>query len=175
VIHSYVFVCIFSLLSLHKGKVARWDHLPVCPLSTSEPIGRFLWNSVGGTCRWKSRSFSHPKMADVQTFEMEASLAPVSVGPWHFVCWQIFGEWTTFNKTTFVENQKYENSERWKVKIHILFCGENSWAVAFKRMKFWTLKGHAHASFIWIILCDGVFLDMAVFRNYEDMLGQTLN
>jgi hypothetical protein len=48
VIHSYLFVCIFSLLSLHKEKVARWDHLPVCPLSTSEPIGRFLWNSVGG-------------------------------------------------------------------------------------------------------------------------------
>jgi hypothetical protein len=58
-------------------------------------------------------------MADVQTFEVDANLAPVNVGPWNFVFCYIFRGLTTFNKTTFAKNEKYEHGGWLKFKI---FC-----------------------------------------------------
>jgi hypothetical protein len=88
----------FSLLS-SKRKV-RLMRSPIClsvcsPLITFEPIGRYLWNSVGRSCHWRwprrrtfySRTFNHSKMVDVQTSEMDATLAPVNVRTWNFVHW----------------------------------------------------------------------------------------
>jgi hypothetical protein len=50
-----LYVSIFRLLSKKKkkGKWCLWDHQSVCvPLITFEPIGRFVWNSVGRSCHW---------------------------------------------------------------------------------------------------------------------------
>jgi hypothetical protein len=66
-------------------------------------------------------------MADFQTSEVDAKLAPVNMGPWNFVYWYILKGWTTFNETIFVKNKKYEHGGRLNVKIHSLFCGDNSW------------------------------------------------
>jgi hypothetical protein len=66
--------------------------LSVCvsPLITFEPIGRSLWNSVERSCHWRwprRRTFNHSKIADVQTSEVDAKLAPVNMGPWNLVYW----------------------------------------------------------------------------------------
>jgi hypothetical protein len=45
-----------------------------------------------------------------------------------------------------------------KVKIHILFYGENSWAIALSQMKFCTLKDHGHTyKFYLNYYFDGAF------------------
>jgi hypothetical protein len=36
---------------------------------------------VTSRLQFQSRSFNHSKMADVETFEVDAKFAPVSVGP----------------------------------------------------------------------------------------------
>jgi hypothetical protein len=58
-------------------------------------------------------------MEDVQTSHVNAILAPLNIGPWNFVCSQFFKGQTTFNKTIFIRNQKYERGGRLKIKIRI--------------------------------------------------------
>jgi hypothetical protein len=41
----------------------------------------------------------------------------------------------SFKSDHFCE-KKYEHGGRLKVKINILFCGENSWTVALRQLKF---------------------------------------
>jgi hypothetical protein len=100
-------------------------------------------------------------MAVVQTSGVEAKLATVNVRPWNFVCWQMFEGWTNITGTIFVKNQKCERGGRLKVKIHVLFYGDNSWNVALREIKFGTVKDHGHSistSFILIFtLFDEVF------------------
>jgi hypothetical protein len=83
-------------------------------------------------------------MVGFQATEMDAKLAPVNLGPYSFVWRQILRRWTTFYKTTFTRFQKYERGRRLKVKIHILFYGENSWTVTLRQTKFCALKDHGH-------------------------------
>jgi hypothetical protein len=64
--------------------------------------------------------------------------------------------WTTFNKSAFLKNQKYEHGGLFKVKMHILFCGDAPLTVALKRMKFCTVNTDISKSCIWNIF-DGVF------------------
>jgi hypothetical protein len=59
-------------------------------------------------------------------------------------CADIFRWWTTCNTATVAIIQKYEYGRRLKVKIHILFYGENSWTVALSQMEFCRLKDHGH-------------------------------
>jgi len=40
---------------------------------------------------------------DFQTTEVNAKFAPVNVGSWIFLCWQIFNGWTFFSDTTLCE------------------------------------------------------------------------
>jgi hypothetical protein len=73
----------------------------------------FLWktkytNVVGG---WKLQIVFYGDNSiwqwDFETTEVDAKFVPVKMGPWNFVCWQIFRGWTTlFSKTTFVKNKK---------------------------------------------------------------------
>jgi hypothetical protein len=42
----------------------------------------------------------------------------------------------------FVKNKKYERGGRLKVKVHILFYGDNSWTVAVGQMKFGIVEDH---------------------------------
>jgi hypothetical protein len=46
------------------------------------------------------RSFQMWRWWEFETFELDAKIAPLSLGPWNLVFWQIFIRWTTFNKTT---------------------------------------------------------------------------
>jgi hypothetical protein len=101
-------------------------------------------------------------MADVQTSEVNAKLAPVTVGPWNVVFWQIFRGWTTFNKTTFAKVQKYEHGGQLIVKIHILLYGQNSLTVALSQMKFCTLQDHGQPYKFYLN-----HYYTAVFRNYN--------
>jgi hypothetical protein len=43
-----------------------------------------------------------------------------------------------------VRNKKYECGGRLKVKLHILFYGDNSWTVSFSQMKFGIVEDHGH-------------------------------
>jgi hypothetical protein len=52
---------------------------------------------------------------------------------------------TTFNNRISVKPQKYKRGRQLKVKIHILFYGDNSRTVALKKMKLGTVKYHGHA------------------------------
>jgi hypothetical protein len=58
----------------------------------------------------------------------------------NFLCWQIFRGWTTFNETTYARIQKYEHGGQLKIKINILFYGDNSWTVALQQINFFRLK-----------------------------------
>jgi hypothetical protein len=55
-----------------------------------------------------------------------------------------FQGWTSFNETIFVKNKKYEHGGRFNVKIHSLFCGDNSWTVALRQMNFGIIRDHGH-------------------------------
>jgi hypothetical protein len=41
---------------------------------------------------------------------------------------------------SFARNQKYEHGEWFKIKIHILFCGDNLRSAALRKIKFCTVK-----------------------------------
>jgi hypothetical protein len=69
-------------------------------------------------------------MADVQTSEVDAKLAPVIVGPWHFVCCKTLKGWTALNNTILVKRKTYALLSRLKVEIRILFYGNNSCTTA---------------------------------------------
>jgi hypothetical protein len=63
------------------------------------------------------------------------------------------------NETSFVQNKKCEHGGRLNVKIHSLFCGDNSWTVVLRQMNFGIEEiMDIHISFIWIIvLFDALF------------------
>jgi hypothetical protein len=64
----------------------------------------------------------------------------------------------------------------WKLKIYISFYGSNSWAIALRQIKLGAVKDHGHTtSFIWIIIFFDKALNMAMLRNFDVMLLQTLN
>jgi hypothetical protein len=70
----------------------------------------------------------------------------------------------------------YEHGGQLKVKIHILFYGDNSWTVALSQKKFGTIEDHDKPTrFIWfIILFDRAF-KYADGENFGVMWGQMLN
>jgi hypothetical protein len=45
-------------------------------------------------------------------------------------------------ETIFVKNKKYERGGQLKFKLHILFCGENSWTVAVSKIRFGIVEDH---------------------------------
>jgi hypothetical protein len=71
-------------------------------------------------------TINHFKVLDVQTSEMDGKLAPVDMGQLNFLCRQIFKRRTTFNENFFVKNRTCERGGRFKVKIYVLFHGNNS-------------------------------------------------
>jgi hypothetical protein len=60
-------------------------------------------------------------MADIQTSEVEARLAPVKVGPLNFVSWNSFRGWEISNEITFAKDQKYEHGGQLNVQ-KLTFC-----------------------------------------------------
>jgi hypothetical protein len=62
---------------------------------------------------------------------------------------------TTSSRNIFVENQKDTRVEGdWLLKIYILFCGDSSWTVALRQIKFGKVKDHGHSYkldyyFVW--------------------------
>jgi hypothetical protein len=75
---------------------------------------------------------------------------------------------TTFNMTTFARIQTYERGRWLKVKIHILFYGQNSWTAALGQMKYCTLKDHGHTYKCYLNRYSLMeLLNMAVFQNFE--------
>jgi hypothetical protein len=65
-------------------------------------------------------------MADVQTSEVDAKLAPVNVGPLNFVYDRSSKDEQLLIRPFFVKNKKYEHGGRLNIKIRSLFCGDNS-------------------------------------------------
>jgi hypothetical protein len=58
---------------------------------------------------------------------VDAKLAQVKVGPLNFVHFYRPSKDEQLSiKTIFVKNKKYEHGGRLNVKIHCLFCGDNS-------------------------------------------------
>jgi hypothetical protein len=138
-----------------------------------EPVSTVLWSSVGKSWRKMTSkpyflipSFSHSKMVDVQTSELDTKLAPVSVGLWYFVWWKVFKWWTTLYKLIFCENKKKkcEYGGQLKVKIRILLYGYNSWttAVCYSERSF-TYRQILYGS----LYCMMKLLSMAVVQNFE--------
>jgi hypothetical protein len=46
-----------------------------------------------------------------------------------------------------LQKQRYEHGGRLKIKIQVLFCGENSLTTALRQMKFGTVKYHVHDNY----------------------------
>jgi hypothetical protein len=44
----------------------------------------------------------------------------------------------------FCQNKKYEHGGQFNVKIHSLFCGNNSWTVALRQINIGVVKDHGH-------------------------------
>jgi hypothetical protein len=62
-----------------------------------------------------------------------------------------------------------------EVRIHILFYGDNSWIVALRQIKFYSVKDYRYTykfNLNHCFLTD--LMNMAVVRNFEAILGQTL-
>jgi hypothetical protein len=82
-----------------------------------------------------------------------------------------------FIKIIFAGNQTHEHGGRFIFKIHILFHGDNSWIVALKTNEVW----FSERSWTCLqVLFESLFsstkiLNMAIVRNYEIILGQSLN
>jgi hypothetical protein len=64
-----------------------------------------------------------------------------------------------------VKNEKYKREWRLKVKIHILFYGDNSCTVALRQMKFGTLRDHGHTNkfYMTFFVEDFKYGDIAKF------------
>jgi hypothetical protein len=63
-----------------------------------------------------------------------------------------------------------------KVKIHILFYGENSLTVALRQIKFGIVKDYGHASKLFSALFSLMnVVNMAMVQSSEVMLAQMLN
>jgi hypothetical protein len=65
-------------------------------------------------------------MMDVQTSEVDAELEPVNLRSCCLFLWQLLKGWTTFSQTISMKDKKYEGGGRMKVKINILFYGDNA-------------------------------------------------
>jgi hypothetical protein len=71
----------------------------------------------------------------------------------------------------------YERGERLNVQIHILFCGDNSWTVALRQIKFgavkdrgYTYQCHSNHYFVWWSFSVRRWCEM-----FRLCLGQTLD
>jgi hypothetical protein len=53
----------------------------------------------------------------------------------------------------FCKNKKYEHSDRLNVKIHSLFCGDNSWTVALRQMNFGIVRDLGHTYKFYLNHC----------------------
>jgi hypothetical protein len=63
-----------------------------------------------------------------------------------------------------------------EVGIHILYCGDNSRAVALTQVKFSTVKDHGRTYNIFeSLFYFKKLVNMAIVENVEVMLGQALN
>jgi hypothetical protein len=71
------------------------------------------------------------------------------------------------------KTKKYEHGGRLNVKIHSLFCGDNSGTVALRQMNFGAVRDHGHTyKFYESLFCLTQFLlNIAMVRNVEVMLG----
>jgi hypothetical protein len=80
---------------------------------------KVTWFSI-----FKSCSFNHSKMADVQTFEVDVKLSPVSTVPWNVVFWVSRDEQLLIRP--FVWNKKNTNFVCvWKLKFVFFMHGTN--------------------------------------------------
>jgi hypothetical protein len=73
-------------------------------------------------------------MADVQTFELDWKLYPVNTERLNFVLIDLQSKSNFY--WDYLCGEEYERRRQLNVKIHILFCGDNSWTVALKQKKF---------------------------------------
>jgi hypothetical protein len=131
-------------LHLDKRSIVHWKIVDI-PTSCIEIIIFF------------NRPFEY---GDGGIFKLLRSMWNLQQSTWgHKILYaDIFRGWTTFNKITFVRIQKYEHGWRFKVTIHILFYGENSWTVALSQSFVHLIMMDVTTSFIWIIIFfDGAF------------------
>jgi hypothetical protein len=107
-----------------------------CVLPNNFWINRFLYGDHAIEGDLGARSLNHSKMVDVKTWDVDAKLASVNMGPW----WTDYFQWNHFLK-----NQKYEREGRLKINISFCFL-ETSWTVALtvRQTKFGAVKGNAH-------------------------------
>jgi hypothetical protein len=84
---------------------------------------------------------------------------------------------TIFSKTIFVKSQKYElgGGVRLKLKINILFCGDNSWSVALRQMKSRIVKDHGHTQKFYFNHFLTKSLNVEKVQYFEVILEKTLN
>jgi hypothetical protein len=77
-----------------------------------------------------------------------------------------------FNETIFVKNKKYERGCRLKVKVHILFYGDNSRTIAVENEVWYSRRSWTYLQVLFYSLfCLNKLLNMAMVRNFEVMLG----
>jgi hypothetical protein len=95
-------------------------------------------------------------MADVRTSEMDAKLSPVNVGSWNCVCWQYFKGYATYNRNSFVINEKYEHGGGWKLKFTFYYKQTTHEQLHLDKWSFVQLKiMDIPTSLIWTIIFFG--------------------
>jgi hypothetical protein len=62
-----------------------------------------------------------------------------------------------------------------KLKMYILFNGNNSWKVARWQLKFVTVKDYYLQVLFESLFCSAKILNVAMVRNFRLVLGQMLN
>jgi hypothetical protein len=89
-------------------------------------------------------------MVDSQTSEVVEYLAPVIRKRLNFACWWIFKDEELLIRQFLWETKNANVKGSWKLKVHILFHGDNSWTAALTEIKFDTVKDHGHTCmFYW--------------------------
>jgi hypothetical protein len=147
----------------------------VSPLITFYPIGRVSWNSVGRSCHWRrSRRLTfNPVPSTIpkwRTFKLLRWMQNLHQSTWDHEI--LYTDTHSKDEKLLIrpflsKTKKYEYGGRLNVRIHSLFCGDNSWTVALRQMNWsWTYLQVLFES----LFCLTQFLNMAMVRNFEVML-----
>jgi hypothetical protein len=140
----------------NESEVYEITSLSVCPPPpppiTCEPIGRFLWNSVGRSCHWTDLDvvLINPVLSTIpkwRTFKLLRWMQNLHQSTWDHEI--LYTDRSLKDEQLLIRPflSKIKNTNMaavWMLKINILYCGDNSWTIALQQMNFGIVRDHGH-------------------------------
>jgi hypothetical protein len=147
------------------------------PLYSFEQTGRFSWNSVGGhaiehyvdAITYNSVTW----MTNVRTSEVDIQLAPVTVRPQKSAHRQVFTRWQMFIRKLLQKNTSMTGDGKLKLAFYYMERTRELLQVDKWSFVHWKVTDIS-TSLTWLFSLPELS-NMAIFWNFEVMLGQPLN